>query len=439
MMKIGSRGRESRRGTALVLVVIILGSLMFLSAALMMVTGTESKRIEASLDDVQAFYLAEAGLSEAFTALSAGATGDIGSAAVPVALGDGVFWVDTTTLVTGQRRLLVTAMAGSGRAAIDVLLKGDAAPVFAYTLNSRDTLTINEGVMTDSYDSTLGSHVSQVVNTFETFNYASPGGDVASNKNIELNARAHVFGDAVPGPGYGVSFATDAYVSGATTPAPEPFTFPPITIPSIPSSGAFGVPSNAVAALPAGKYDFTTFEIGTNATLTIDGPAVIVVDDFATYKDANLLINAINGPVTFYVEGTYTHGKNFEADSVPGSPVALAFFIEGTQNIVFPSASKIRGGYYAPNANILFTNYNEVWGSIAANRIEMASSMSFHYDEALSKYWDDDTGGNSGSPVIAWMPTAVTPSSLRTDRRDPCVVLGIGPGTPTNPTAGWVW
>ena len=97
----------------MVLVVMVLGSLMFLSAAMMMITGAKDREADAALDDARAFYLAEAGLTEAVTALAAGATGGIGSPAAPVALGDGVFWVTATPMAGGETRVVVTAMAGS--------------------------------------------------------------------------------------------------------------------------------------------------------------------------------------------------------------------------------------------------------------------------------------------------------------------------------------
>lgn len=431
-------GGTDQRGSALVIVVIILGVLMFLSAALAAMTGASGRETDSAIGDARAFYLAEAALADAVMAIESGATGAIGSAAAPAAMGGGVYWTTTTALGTGQTRVEVVAMAGSGRAAIDVVLEAEQDPLFQYTLNSKDTLTMNEGVMTDSFDSQVGTYASQVANLHDGFNYAGDGGHVASNSNIELNARAHVYGDAIPGPGESVSFATDAYVHGATTPAVDPFSFPPIDVPTIPSTGSYTLPNNSTATLAAGDYNFSTFDLNKASTLTIQGPAEIVVGDFTTYNSAKLLVDATNGPVTFYVEGTYTHGKDFEADAVTGSPMALAFMITGTQNITFPSASKVRGGYYAPDANITFTNYNEMWGAVAANRIDMSSSMSFHYDESLSKYWEEENGNGSDSPVIAWVPGQVA-TNLLTDRRDPYQVLGIPTTASTLPEAGWVW
>jgi len=49
-------------------------------------------------------------------------------------------------------------------------------------------------------------------------------------------------------------------------------------------------------------------------------------------------------------------------------PLRVLGWVQG-QNVVFPSATKIRGAYYVPNANITFSSSSECWGAFAANRI----------------------------------------------------------------------
>ncbi len=67
----------------------------------------------------------------------------------------------------------------------------------------------------------LVSHASQVGSMYNGIAYALDGGDLRSNSDIILNARASVFGDAAPGPEGNVQFNVDSYVSGSTTPATE--------------------------------------------------------------------------------------------------------------------------------------------------------------------------------------------------------------------------
>jgi hypothetical protein len=310
-------------------------------------------------------------------------------------------------------------------------------PLFQYTINSDEALTLNEGVLLDSYDSSIGPY--NPVNLINGFLHDGTNGDAASNSDIHMNNDATVLGDAVPGPGHTVTMANGTYVHGETTPAPEPFTFDPIVAPSFPSTGQMAIPANSSGTLASGNHGFDDFIIGTNSVLTVTGPAEIVTRTFSGGKDARLMIDATNGPVTFYVQGTYTHNKGFETQPVAGSPSAVAFMIEGNQDIVFPSLTKVRGGYYAPEASFLFANDNEAWGAFAARRIEMSSTMRFHYDEALSSYWDrsDAFDPFADSPLSAWEVVPLPDPAHARDRRDPEVVLGVDIDQLPTPAEAW--
>src|SRR6185503_8014544 len=126
------------------------------------------------------------------------------------------------------------------------------------------------------------------------------------------------------------------------------------------------------------------------------------------------------------------------ANAVAGSPMALAFLVAGTQNVVFPSNTKVRGAYYTPNADILFASGNECWGAFAANRISMANDMRFHFDETLLKHWGGKTGEDGDRlTVLTWRKAAVAPASLAADRRDPLQVLGLDAGDLSSPGDSW--
>jgi hypothetical protein len=216
--------------------------------------------------------------------------------------------------------------------------------------------------------------------------------------------------------------------------------FPPIDFPSSAPKGNYSVASAGTATLGPGNYDFNDFTINKDGKLTITGPATLAVDSFTGGKLASLLIDASNGPVTFFVRGAYTHTSGFQADSVPGSPMALAFMVDGTQDVVFPSNTKVRGAYYTPNADILFASGSECWGAFAANRISMANDMNFHFDETLLKHWGGKTGDDGDRlTVVYWRKSAVQPASLLADRRDPLEVLGLEAGDLVSPDLSLSW
>ena len=436
---LGHSSSRERRGSALVLSLLVIFGLMALSSGIYLSNQAAQRMVRSSADDQRAFYLAEAAMAEAMTAIRGGATGSVGNQVTPAFLAEGAFWVQSTDLGNNRTQLDATALAGSGRAALRVVMEDRGlAPLFPNVLNSREQLTLNSNVAIDSYDSSLGTYASQAVNTSGPHTYANANGDVSSNLAIVLNSNAYVLGAATPGPGHGVTLNMGSTVIGSTTPAPSPFTFPPIKSPTVTMAGPYSVGTNGAATLSAGTYGFSSLSIGKSGTLTIQGPANIIVDDFTGGKDASLVIDATAGPVTFYVKNTYSHVSGFQAVPAPGSPMALAFLIESTNAITFPSSSMVRGAYYAPNANITFTSSNQAWGSFAGNRVDMSSSMKFHYDETLSQYWTVDTGQNVDPLVVlSWESVEVTPAFLKTDRRDPFQVLGLNKNALPSPAAAW--
>jgi hypothetical protein len=428
------------RGSALVSVVVLLLGILVMGYAFFRATVSNQRSVRESVDEQRSFFLAEAGLHESFEAIRTGRSGNVGSAEAPARLGGGVLWVTATPIGDDRTSLLSTAMAGSGRNALEAVvhLRPDNPPLFVATLNSKEVLTLNEGVMIDSFDSAVGTYESQAVNPGHGYTFAGANGDVRSNDDVVLNARATVFGDATPGPGFGVEFNTGSYVDGSIESAEEPFVFPPIAFPAFTAQGNYTVAGGATSTLGPGNYDFDAFTINKNGTLRVTGPATLVVDSFTGGKTAKLIIDATAGPVTVYVRGAYTHTSGFEASAVAGSPMALAFLVDGKQDVVFPSNTKVRGAYYTPNADILFASGNECWGAFAANRISMANDMRFHFDETLLKHW----GGQSGDDgdrltVLSWRKTAVTPASLIADRRDPLEVLGLDSGDLSSPGYSW--
>ena len=354
-------------GSALVSVMVPLLGILVLGYAFFRATLAEKRNTRGDVDDRRAFFLAEAGLREAFESVREGNSGNIGAPDEPALLGGGVLWVESFDLGDDRKRLVSTALAGSGRSALETVIhvEPEKPPLFVATLNSKEVLTLNEGVMIDSFDSGLGSYAAQVVNSGHGYSYAGTNGDVRSNENIVLNANATIFGDATPGTNYGVSFATGSYVDGSIEPAPEPFVFPPIEFPVFPPQGNYSVAPAATRTLGPGNYDFDAFTIDKDARLTITGPATIVVDSFTGGKTARLDIDATNGPITFHVRDTYMHTSGFLCNAVGSSPMALAFLVNGRQDVVFPSNTVVRGAYYTPNANILFASGNECFGAFA--------------------------------------------------------------------------
>lgn len=103
-------GNDSRRGAALVLSLIMVMVCASLGAAFTQLASSAARQQTHEVAQLQAFYVAEAGLAEGFFAVRMGRTGQIASEAVPARFGGADVWVesytdgDTTFLRSNARR-----------------------------------------------------------------------------------------------------------------------------------------------------------------------------------------------------------------------------------------------------------------------------------------------------------------------------------------------
>ena len=72
---------QDRRGGALLFALIVVTSVTAICVSLLRLTNVAANRQRHAVDDKRAFYLAEAGLSQAYFGLGAGMTGQVGTIA----------------------------------------------------------------------------------------------------------------------------------------------------------------------------------------------------------------------------------------------------------------------------------------------------------------------------------------------------------------------
>src|SRR5687767_3777572 len=94
-----SRSRAgSRRGSVLVLSLVAVATVVVFAASFSQFASSVANRQAQAVHRKRAFYMAEAGLAEAFAGFSCGKSGNVGTAEAPALLGDGVFWVEAVEL-----------------------------------------------------------------------------------------------------------------------------------------------------------------------------------------------------------------------------------------------------------------------------------------------------------------------------------------------------
>jgi hypothetical protein len=155
-----ARSHRARRGGALALALIVAVTVAAASAGILLVSTHFARRQANTVHDMRAFYVAEAGLSEAYNALTIGQTGQIGSMEAPARSGEGLLWVDATELADGNVRLESTGLVGLGRASLALVVERVEQPLGIF---ADEDLIIDAPILVDGYDSEAAPYEEQVV------------------------------------------------------------------------------------------------------------------------------------------------------------------------------------------------------------------------------------------------------------------------------------
>ncbi len=119
-----------------------------------------SKNLTAEVATLKAFYVAEAGLAEAFNAVRMGRSGQMGSIQEPAKYGGGLVWVDATSSESDQISLVATGFWGQGRATLSYTILPQELKLGVF---SDEDMVLENVVMFDGYDSSMGTYQSQVL------------------------------------------------------------------------------------------------------------------------------------------------------------------------------------------------------------------------------------------------------------------------------------
>ncbi|TDJ67422.1 MAG: hypothetical protein E2O39_14820 [Planctomycetota bacterium] len=420
-------------GSALLMAVFVVGSLMMLSVALLATSTSSSREQSANTARQRAFYLAEAGVSEGLTALRAGATGNIGSIATPAYLGTGVFWVEATPS-GNETTLLVSAMWGSGRAGLEVVVGEVRSQPFGGMFDAYEDIVIGDEVFIDAFNTWLGPYAPQVVNTENGVDFAHERGRVRSNGDVDIGADTNIIGKARPGPTSSITLGPGAYVSQSTTPLADYIRLIPIEVPTLVSLGPYSVPPGGSRSIPPGSYGFDDFGIGDSGELTIVGPATIVVASYTQGAGGRLLVDATAGPVTIYCTGAFAYDATAEIDTLMGAPLDLAFMCTTTGSIDFAPSTTFRGGLFAPGADLTIGEDSEIFGSIVASRITTGDRARFHFDEHLLTR---EITSPEDHEIVSWTVVEAAGGQFNALRQDPFELLGLDRGSLPRPSDAW--
>jgi hypothetical protein len=438
------RARPRRRGSALIASLMVVLVVAGLGVCMVRMHNATTRRQVQAIDKKRAFYVAEAGLSEAFLAVSQGKSGNVASEQLPARFGEGVYWVEATSMPGGNVALTSTGLCGVGRFSVSVVLRSQVDPVASRGIFGRDLVLVEAGVIVDGYDSREGTYAEQAQAAGEP-GHTEEGARLGSNAGItlesdvppgepgeELPGMTMVFGEVTPGPAASVTMEPGVLVTGSTAPSSDTGILPPVEVPGLESQGTLVHDTDATLTLGYSELRYDMLRVRSGSILRIQGPVRVVTGGFWLESGSRLVIDSAEGPVTIVV----TEFVDFKPDSVlatpAGDPLGVTFMISANEwqdhdgddvpdpPVRIGSRGMFHGFMYAPESALILPRSLRFYGAAAARRLKLSAGMRFTVDQALAS---GENGIDSLPQLVAWEIAELPDSPLVKLRLDPRGIL----------------
>jgi|GEM_PF-859438 len=424
------RSGLGERGSVLLATVFVVVAVAGLLLAFTQIGVSFTREHTAKHASDQALALADSGLSESLVAMRRGGTGRVGTEAIPARFGDGVFWTEAEDIGNAVRLVHSAAMYESGRVALEMIVFHYGTSPFDVAIFSDEALTIASNVLIDSFDPANGTYQDQLDASGES--HLDDGAVVMSNSDIDLASNTEIYGDVHAGYDSELVTSGTADISGITEPMVADRAIPLVPVPTYPASGDLIV-NTPGSMLAPGDYSFATLTVMGGASLTVQGPANIVIDEWSLLSNSDLILDTAGGPIRFYVTGTADLNSNSDIITTGESAADVTLYFMGGpgQEVSIDSNSDFHGVIYAPEADIEISSNFELFGAIIAGQLTLNSNVQIHFDESLAITSPEDELYVSGHVSQAAFPVA----EFLSNRRSPFTLLGVTPADLPSPEA----
>jgi hypothetical protein len=411
------------------------------SAGFLQLSSAITNRQITALDNRRAFYLAEAGLAEAYHGLLVGKSGQVGFDKWPATYGDGVFWVNVEAVSATAIRFVSSAMCDSGRATLSMVVESQAASVASLGIFSDVEVAVEPFSLIDSYDSTVASYPVHLANNLDRSNAR-----FGSDGNIHLNGPpgslgqtlgfgestsaapggTEILGDAVPGVSGTLSMAPGVTVSGSTAPRSAEVALPQVEVPPLEPLPAV-IHTGAVPMLiPAAKIAYQGIHLTAGSALDIRGPATVVIGKLESEADTEIVFDTSAGKIDLYITGglEVAQSKLTNTSETPSTLNVLvsAFDPETGGDAVHLGRTDFHGTIYAPNGTVACDSGFALFGAVAARRLALAENVGLHYDVSLAS----NSSQTSMAKLVSWRVVSI-PKEAGLVRLSPFHLTGIRP------------
>lgn len=387
--------RGSDRGSVILPAMLVVVACAALAAAMTTVQAAHYNETRRAATTARCFYTAEGAVNEAVATYSIRGRAAFEAMQYPRTVNGIPCTVNCVrgdadgTMNDNLVRFRCNVVIDGVSSTVQAILRetpGNGIPVFG--VFGDQGVTIGSDSAADSYDSAINvwSVLATLTYPGTTYKYAGLKGSIGSNRSISLGSKAAVLGSAQPGPGFSVSKASDAKVSGSTVPALATTTLPSITVPSYAASGSKSVTGGSTSSIASGNYNFASISAGSDATINITGPANIVVNSLSIGSNVRVVSDTTAGPVRFWVTGSFFIDSNARLTTSSNRPKDLSMQVSAAGiTASIGSAVVLTGTVYAPLSTVRVDSNAQISGFVVGRTVSIDSGVRLHYDESIAR------------------------------------------------------
>ncbi len=403
-MKTLRQGKPEQRGAALITSLILVAGIASMGAGLVQISSVSTKRQNQGLDTIQALYVAEAALSEAYFAVAMGKSGKIAEPDEPAQIGGGFYWVEATDLPNNVVALEATALYGRGKFSLSLTLNRSVNQVAALGFCGLDEVVIGEGADLRT-TSTPMLPASSLVDPPQV-NVRSNGDiTVHSPITIDPTLATNVIGNVSPGPDGIADLDPTTIVTGHTASSSRGLTLPAFTIPRMPLELLDFIFSIGQTEIVLNEdLSWLTVHVPAGQTLVLKGPMRLRTEDIIVEPDAKVVIDTTLGPVGIYTTGSTIFQPGSILENIGDDPTQCSMFAltpdTNKRSIVSMGAKgEYKGMIVAPRTNVSIPGNLHLTGSVVAENLYIGDHATVRFDEALV---DGGYGIKMEPTMVSW-------------------------------------
>jgi hypothetical protein len=408
----GASGRD-RMGHVLVLSLFAVITVALLMASFLQMASQNARHQAEATERKQAFYLAEAGLGEAYSGVLFGKTGKVGSRESPAIFGDGLLWVESTDIGDGALELKSYGMVGGETATLSLVVERGSLNIGSLGFFGAESLAIGDGVRIDAFDSSRPD-------TEESF-----VARVGSNDDITIHSSdegsTSIEGDVTPGKDKTLILTGTPTITGSTESRRSEIELPDVKAPDLEEEPGITYDRPNPLRIRSGETRFEFIRILEDSDLLIRGPCTIVTDELYLAPGASVEFDSKFGEIQIFVEKKLELSSGSFVEHRGQDPSMLTINFLDDEPALLHAEGSFHGTVLSPKGLLDVGPAFEVFGAAIGKELNLAPGARLHFDHFLLK-----VGSEEAKPsFLSWRIVDFTDAVPGKRSRDPFRDLGV--------------